>query len=268
MAHLQWTSQFENFPTGSDQGLTTADAIREKKEAFQERMEEEHTFDEATSPEMTHRVGYVTAVEITDTPGSQGYDNGLQWDESTLYRDNGISRDAVLTKDHAQLGGLADNDHTQYYLLAGDELLVDLTVGKVTGLPETHGGGEVDGSVMSIGAHEAAHGSGGADHDNDSQVLKDMADLLDTTVILPLAKLAFTEVELNHDTTGGGANLVYALRTGSLITMPLLNTAPNAGNVFRIRASSDFYADDYGNVELFFDTVANGVHNVRFFDED
>lgn len=263
-----WTSPFESYPTGSNQGLTTANSIRQKKSAFEERISEEHTFDETTSVEMTHKVGYCRIVEIPDEVGSLGHEDGLQWDEATLYRDNGVSLETAVTKDHAKMDGLADHDHTQYYLLAGDELLCDITVKKVTGLPITYGGGETGDYVISIKEHDDAHGSGGADHADDSYFLTGMTDLRDGTILLPLAKLAFTETSHDHNTTGGGAALIYHLRTGSLITMPVLYTAPNPGNFFIIKASDALNDDDFGNVDLVFVAGNQGVHNIRFFDED
>lgn len=235
-----WTSAFENYPTGSDKGLVTAAAIRQRKEAFKERVEAQHEFDDSADAIMTHRPGYCTVVEITDSPGSVGLDGGLQYD-GTLYRDNGISIDAAAGASHNILANRDENDHTQYLLLSGGTFVGDLSLSSLTGLPTTYTGSEVNGTIISRGQHLSDHASGGADHDDDTVGIG--SSLVDS---LKLAKLNMSKNEETFNLSGTNFREVRHEKNAS---WPLLVTGET---LFAVYASGDFHDDYFPNYRMKF----------------
>lgn len=243
-----WTSQFELYPTGSDQGATTAPSAEQKKRALKERLETEHVFDDDDPPVMSHIPGECTVVEIPDEVGSLGHDGGLQYGDGELYRDNGISIDAIGTANHQSLADRDAHDHPQYYLLSGDEYKGDLIFDWVINLPTSYGGSETSEYVLSRGQHLSDHASGGADHDDD---ILDFSLLTDVTNMFSFGDLAATE---DSDKVYVDHGDIITFRKTDLCSMPYAHESDNhSDNAFFIVASNTTYYGDYNpNIRIQF----------------
>jgi hypothetical protein len=155
----KWTNDFEESPRGRDFGNSSCYHLRTLKDMFQNYTDQEHSFDEEASPEMSHLPGLCSVCglangipdDIEDVAGSIWYDylNG------TLYRDygGGVGIQAVGGTDHGSLLNLdAADAHTNYILLAGDTDVENLSTPLIEDLSTTSGDYSGD-EIVSRGVH-------------------------------------------------------------------------------------------------------------------
>lgn len=231
----KWTTGFEEYPQGNDFGSSMGKALRDLKKAFQERLEIEHEFETGTGSTMMHLVGKGSIVGMSDgTPASLGVDGGLQWDytNKTLYHDDGASMTAVTTKNHGELDGLGDDDHTQYLLQSGGTITADIEVSSLTGMPTSEGPN--DDQAMSQKRHLDDATAGGARHDDD--VISDMPT---DAVINGVDKLNWTQATATISVDSDGTD-VQLNRYSTMIRITTL-PAPDTLAFYCSTVDSDDY---------------------------
>lgn len=254
MIHV-WSSGFDAFPSGQQFGSITGEALRRYKEAFKERMEVEHYFDEATPPEMYHLLGQCSVVEILDseTVATNSVDGALQiTSNNALYRDNGSAMEVVTTADHGAREGLDDpTDHPQYVdATNGDAITGAHTIPKITGLPTTYGT-PTDADALSKKQHSDDDAGGGANHAND------VITSIDISVTGAKLKLTYSTASL----TVSGSNYVREIDGYSSFPIPIAGTAS-----FLVKGSTTD-EDDYYMTLGFLTTTTNCEIGYHVFDD-
>lgn len=134
MPDITWDDAFEGSPADTDEARYGASKIRDLKVAIRERLELEMNFKAGTQPLLKAGKAavcfYGTTAEINALTGMSV--GALAWDSTTnqLKRWNGASWEVLAVKDHGELLGLGDDDHTQYLHLnkAGQTLQQNLAV--------------------------------------------------------------------------------------------------------------------------------------------
>jgi len=178
---IEWTSQFEGFPTDADFGSVMGQVLRDTKQAVLERLENEHEVDLTSTAVVSHKPGKCTVVRIlnpSDTLAGLLVEGALTYKEGALYRDNGSSLDLVGVGDHDQLAGLSDNDHPQFFRVTGsDSLNGDFTVPGIEGLPTSEYFGPTQ--VMSKSHENQDSVDGGARHSDEILSRSDISIGLD-----------------------------------------------------------------------------------------
>lgn len=170
-----WTSQFEGYPTNADFGSVMGAVTRDIKGAFKERFENEHSFDESSSPIVSHKVGECKVVMIhSDDPTSQLIDNAVAAKGDTLYRDNGSVLEAVGAASHLNLDGTSDHDHDQFFRSNGaDNIEGSFSVPDIINLPTDEY--ESDSRVLPK-AHETQESNDGGARHTQGSASRDLAN--------------------------------------------------------------------------------------------
>lgn len=163
-----WNTNFENYPTNSDRGLTMGVATRSIKAAFEERFEQEHNLDYSSSAICSHKVGECSVCGVKGSGVSDGNQDALFRVDSILYRDTGSVAQKASVGSHQDLEGRSDDDHTQYFEVDGsDDIDFSLDVPQIIGLPTGRLQSPVnEAAVLSRGEHDISSG-GEAAHADD-----------------------------------------------------------------------------------------------------
>jgi hypothetical protein len=233
-----WTNDFEGFPAGRLSGAVTCFALRRLKSNVQALMSVQHTFDEDTSPEMTHIAGMCTVCGLSDGSPTSIYDvTGALWynyTDGNIYRDygGGVGLLTVGGADHGSLLNLTDADaHTIYIKLSGETDIQSLGTPEINGLSVT-AGDYSSADIVSQGVHlttPADHvadiltGNSGVSYGYDklnvgaAEVVYDSATsrVIGTTADVSLGRASLFPI-LHADTT---TDAVFQM-------LPLYNTSP------------------------------------------
>lgn len=237
----QWTSQFENSPTGKDIGGVTAYEIKRHKEALGERISAQHDISPADPPLVTHRVGYcsiVLEVEDEETATPKLVDGALQYQAGDLKRDNGSILEDVVSRSHLSLinVGSAETEHPDYLNAEhsqGFENLqgaLDMNSKKITGLPTS--GFSSNDQILSHDAHMGNNAVTGCKH-SDGVITAAFSDIK-----MYGAKLKLTDDSHTMNTVGW-----HEVNFGQYATFPRLDTAGTSQLIIGLTSESD--VDNY-----------------------
>lgn len=227
---VNWTNDFEEFPAGRLLGSVTCFALRRLKSNIQALMSVQHSFDEDTSPVMTHLPGLCTVCGLSDGSPSEIYDvNGALWynyTDGAIYRDSGggVGVVAVGGADHSSLINLdAVDAHTIYILLSGETDITNLSTLEIEGLSVTSG----DYSAADI-VSRAVHLTTPADHvDN---VLTD-----NSGVVYGLDKINVGSEEVVYDsTTSQPEGTTADISLGRASLFPILHSDTTQDAIFQM----------------------------------
>lgn len=176
---MVWNSDFLNDPKSGDYGSVSCYAINQLLLLFKQMLSIEHTWDNAVSPVLIHRVGECSVLNILeDIPISNGFKGAMQFNKTdkTLYWDSSaVMVGPINSLDHSTLLEKGDDDHTQYLLLAGrlgtapkySEITdIDLLNGSIENLSVVSGSYTQDYHIVPKGIHIGNDLTTGSLHDD------------------------------------------------------------------------------------------------------
>jgi hypothetical protein len=237
-AAVIWSTDFENFPSGHHFGSVTAFAVRRLKSCVEDLLSIQHTWDDSTSPEMTHEAGLCTVCGLSDESPSDIYDvTGALWFDYTngsLLRDfgGGVGLAAIGGTNHGDLINLDDDAaHTQYILLSGSSDIDNLSVPSIKGLSVDVADYTTGGELMSRGLHlttpadheDAITDNAGLSYGYDKLNVSDVASVYDSSTSYSAGTTATVSLGRGSLMPRFGADTTTGL---TILTLPLYAASP------------------------------------------